>query len=142
MTDKADTTGTPKPPARPGAPKDKGTPKVKPKPKVRKMARPPEPVKTEPKSKPKRTPKRTKLAGWEKGTVRSACFYVQDQHHQAVNLAASALRVSKGIVVEVALVAMLKIHPDLEAVRPALAAILGPDWEEIGQGDETGGSDG
>lgn len=124
-------TGTPGPPKVPGKPKAKR--------KVRKMANPPEPVKDPDRPpKPKRKPQRTKRAGWQKGIVRSACLYVQDPHHQAVNLAASALRVSKGIVAERALVAYLKDHPELGQIRPALKAILGNAWDSD-QGDETGG---
>ena len=93
---------------------------------VRKMSQPPQPVPGA--DKPKRRP-RTKVEGWEKGLVRSACFYVQGPHHQAVNIAASALRVSKGIIVERAVVEYLKTHSELESVRPALEAILGDDWE-------------
>lgn len=132
-------TEPPKPPAKP-----KPATKPKTKRKVRKMAKPPEPVKDpDAKPKPKRKPQRTKVAGWEKGTVRSACFYVQDGYHQAVNVAASALRVSKGIVVERAVLAYLKEHPNLEGVRPALAAVIGDEWnQENGQGDASGGSDG
>lgn len=129
MTTESDTTGTPtppKPPAKPGVP----TPKAKTK--VRKMVSPPESV-PDPDPKPKKPrvkPARTKVAGWEKGTVRTACFYVQDGFHQAVNVAASALRMSKGTVVERAVLAFLKNHPDLEGVRPALAAVIGEDWSE------------
>ena len=100
------------------------------------MAKPPESVKDPDKPKRKSKPQRTKRAGWTKGTVRSACLYVQGPHHQAADLAASALRVSKGIVAERALVAYLKVHPDLEAVRPALKAILGDAWN--GDQDEAG----
>lgn len=132
--EKPNATGTPtppKPPARPGS--------FKAKPRVRKMAKPPEPA-PEHDPPPKRAPRqptRTKVAGWEKGTVRTACFYVQDSFHQAVNVAASTLRTSKGIVVERAVMAFLKDHPDLEGVRPALAAILGEAWTE-GEGDGEG----
>ena len=121
------------PPAKPGKPGTKAKPKTR---KVRKLATKPEPAEAgpddppavQPKPKVKRTPVRTKTAGWEKGVVRSACFYVQGTHHQAVNVAASALRVSKGVIVERALVEYLAAHPELDALKPALAAILADDW--------------
>lgn len=132
MSTESDTTGTPTPPKPPARPSVPG-PKVKTK--VRRMVKPPEPV-TDPDPKPRkpRQSTRTKVAGWEKGTVRTACFYVQDSFHQAVNVAASALRTSKGVVVERAVLAFLKDHPELEGVRPALAAVIGEDWSE-GEGE-------
>jgi len=97
------------------------------------MVTPPQSVEDpEPKPrKPRTKPARTKVAGWEKGTVRTACFYVQDSFHQAANVAGSALRTSKGVVVERALLTFLKTDPGLEGVRPALAAIIGELWDGL-----------
>jgi len=67
---------------------------------------------------------RTKLDGWEKGTVRTACLYVGDNFHQAVTMAAFVLRVSKGIVVERALEKYFRTCRDLDAVQLILFGIL------------------
>lgn len=84
----------------------------------------------------KRVVVRTKVAGWEKGILRSACFYVQAEHHQAVTIASAALRVSKGVIVERAVVDYLATNADLEQLRPALESILYDTWPEDEEGEE------
>lgn len=137
MTTGQDPKQPPRPPSKPQVPEQGQAPTRKRK--LKTMKAKPETVKPDkPKRKPAAKRQRTKVDGWQKGIVRTACFYVRDSFHQAVNVAAPALKVSKGVLVERAVLAYLRTAPELEAFRPALAAIIGKDWDGKVKGEADG----